>query len=197
MGRLTDFEVSDFMRVLQRMMSDQYQKYIDWDHSSTEQGTWLTKTFVSMWFRNETFLPTMVGMLDIVKKEFKKCPMSCMDRRSHLDWRWVRRRSPWKRSMHCSTKVLKQWTETNPQSVLSTEKNSDKLLCGRCHGCKIFPEGDDLPGEGWSIKLEVIVAICAEFSESLFEVVVNSSWRKSRIFRFNPDRQVDMVFFPT
>ena len=27
-----------------------------------------------MWFRNETKLPTMVGMLDIIKKELKKVP---------------------------------------------------------------------------------------------------------------------------
>ena len=57
------------------------------------------------------------------------------------------------------------------------------------------PEGDVLAEEGWNIKSEVIVAICTEFSETLFETVVNSSWRKSRIFRVNPDRQVDTVFF--
>ena len=45
--------------------------------------------------------------------------------------------------------------------------------------------------KGWNFKPEVIAAICTEFSEALFETVVNSSLRKSRIFRLIPDRQVD------
>ena len=60
---------------------------------------------------------------------------------------------------------------------------------------KFSPEGDDRAGEGWNIKSEVIFAICTEFTEALFEVVVNSSWGKRHIFRLNSDRQVDTVFF--
>ena len=56
------------------MAPDQYQKYIDWDQTRTEQGTWPTKTIVSMWFRNDTNLPTLVGLLDIIKTELKKEP---------------------------------------------------------------------------------------------------------------------------
>ena len=40
---------------------------------------------------------------------------------------------------------------------------------------KYTPEGEDLAGEGWAVKAEVISAICTEFSEALFEPVVNSS----------------------
>ena len=68
---LTDTEVLDFVRDLQEMLPDQYQKYIDWDQTRTEQGTWPTKSIVCIWFRNETNLPTMVGT-HIVKKELKK-----------------------------------------------------------------------------------------------------------------------------
>ena len=40
---------------------------------------------------------------------------------------------------------------------------------------KHTPEGEGLAGEGWTIKPDVIAGICAEFSEALFEAVVNSS----------------------
>ena len=65
---LTDTEVSAFIRDLQKMLPDQCQKYIDWDQTRIEQETWPAKTIVSMWFRNEAKLPTMVGMLEAVRK---------------------------------------------------------------------------------------------------------------------------------
>ena len=39
---------------------------------------------------------------------------------------------------------------------------------------KYTPEGG-LAGEGWTIKPDVIAGICTEFSEALFEAVLNSS----------------------
>ena len=39
---------------------------------------------------------------------------------------------------------------------------------------KYTPEGEGLAGEGCDIKSEVIARICTEFSEPLFEAVVNS-----------------------
>ena len=66
--------MSNFIKDLHQMVPDQFQKYIDWDLTKTEQGTWPTKTFVSMWFSKETYLPTMVGLLDIIKTELKKEP---------------------------------------------------------------------------------------------------------------------------
>ena len=69
---LADTEVSDFIRDLQKMLPDQYQKYINWDQTRTAQGTWPTKTVVSMWFRNETHIPMMIGMLDIIKKRMQE-----------------------------------------------------------------------------------------------------------------------------
>ena len=39
---------------------------------------------------------------------------------------------------------------------------------------KYTPEGEGLAGEGWDVKSEVIAGICTEFSEPLFEAVVNS-----------------------
>ena len=37
-----------------------------------EGGTCAFKAMVSMWFSNETNLPTMIGLLDIIKTEVKK-----------------------------------------------------------------------------------------------------------------------------
>ena len=71
---LTEIEVPNFVKDLHQMVPDQYRKYIDWEQTKTEQGTWATKTIVSMWFSSETNLPTMVGLLDIIKEELKKEP---------------------------------------------------------------------------------------------------------------------------
>ena len=45
----TATEVSNFIRDLEKMVPDQFHKFIDWDQTRTEQGTWPTKTFVNMW----------------------------------------------------------------------------------------------------------------------------------------------------
>ena len=66
--------VSNFIRDLQKIVPDQFHKYIDWEHTRTEQGTWPTKKLVSMWFKNETNMSTMIGMLEIVRNELKKAP---------------------------------------------------------------------------------------------------------------------------
>ena len=80
-------EVSNFIRDLQKMMPDQHHKYTDWDQIRTEQGTWPTKSFINMWFKNETKLARMIGLLEIVKKESCGCPVRCMGRRSQQDWK--------------------------------------------------------------------------------------------------------------
>ena len=38
---------------------------------------------------------------------------------------------------------------------------------------KLTPEEEGLAGEGWNIKPDVISAICSDFSEALFEAIVN------------------------
>ena len=50
-----------FIVDLQKMILGQFHQYVDWDQSKEEQGNWPTKTMVSMCFRNETNLATMIG----------------------------------------------------------------------------------------------------------------------------------------
>ena len=69
---LSETDVSNFIKDLHQMVPDQYRKCIDWYQTRTEQGTWPIKTMVSMWFNNETNLPKMVGLLDIISTELKK-----------------------------------------------------------------------------------------------------------------------------
>ena len=56
------------------------------------------------------------------------------------------------------------------------------FFLGSAMDAKYTLEGEGHAGEGWNIKPDVIAGICTEFSEALFEAVVNSSSRKSRIF---------------
>ena len=53
---------------LQQMVPNEFQQYIDWNQTNTEQGNWPTKTTVNMWFKNETNLATMI------EDELKRIP---------------------------------------------------------------------------------------------------------------------------
>ena len=48
------------------------------------------------------------------------------------------------------------------------------FFVGSAIAAKYTLEGEGLAGEGWDIKSDVISGICTEFSEALFEAVVNS-----------------------
>ena len=57
-----------------------HKKYVDWDQTKTEQGTWPTKIVVNMWFSNEANLAARIGLLDTVRTERKKKPYKLRER---------------------------------------------------------------------------------------------------------------------
>ena len=63
-----------YTRCCQRNTKKKKEKELIWDQTRKEQETRPTKLIVSKWFKNETNLPTMVGMLDTIKQELKKVP---------------------------------------------------------------------------------------------------------------------------
>ena len=54
-------------------------------------------------------------------------------------------------------------------------KTQISFFVGGATAAKYTPEGDGLAGERWNVKPQVIASISTEFSEALFEDVVNSS----------------------
>ena len=71
---LTETEVSNSIKDLRQIVPDPFKKYVDWERTKTQQGTWQTKTMVSMWFSNEANVPSMIRLLNIIKEELKKDP---------------------------------------------------------------------------------------------------------------------------
>ena len=55
--------------IYRRWAPNEFHKYVDWDPTRTEQGSWPTETTVNMWFKNDTNLATMFGMFGIVIDE--------------------------------------------------------------------------------------------------------------------------------
>ena len=157
------------------MVLDQYQKYIDWEQTRTEQGTWPTKTIVSMWFRNETGLPTMVGMLDIIKKELKKEPYKLHGQEISSRLEMSPNTKPLARAHALFYKGLKEVGGDESKTHVVYGKIQISFFVGGAMAAKYTPEGEGLAGEGWNIKPDVIAGICTEFSEALFEAVDNSS----------------------
>ena len=69
---IIDDEVTKPLSALERMVPQQAQKWIEWDQTKKEQGTWPRKIMVSTWFKHETNLVTMIDLLKIMKEELEK-----------------------------------------------------------------------------------------------------------------------------
>ena len=50
----------------------QANKWIDWDQTKKEQGTWPRNIMVNMWLKHETNLVTMIDLLKITRGELDK-----------------------------------------------------------------------------------------------------------------------------
>ena len=71
---MKDDEVAKLLSDLERMVPQPAQKWIDWDQTKKEQGTWPRKIMVSMWFKHETNLVTMIDLLKITTEELDEVP---------------------------------------------------------------------------------------------------------------------------
>ena len=60
---VTDSEVEKLVSDLERIVPQQAPKWVDWDQTRKDPGTWPTKMVVSMWFKNEANLVTMIDLL--------------------------------------------------------------------------------------------------------------------------------------
>ena len=69
----------------------------------------------------------------------------------------------------------KKQIQKNSNPTLSLAKFKDASVLGAPWMQNTLSEGESLSREGWTVKLDVIAGICTEFSEALFETVVNSS----------------------
>ena len=64
---------------LTQMIPLNAQKFVDWEITSTEQGNWPTKVLVSMWFKSETNLATIIELRRVVIDELQKKPYELED----------------------------------------------------------------------------------------------------------------------
>ena len=72
--RTTVDEVAHSFFNLKQMIPLNAQRFVDWEQTNTEQWNWPTKVLISMWFKSETNLATMIELLMVVKDELKKKP---------------------------------------------------------------------------------------------------------------------------
>ena len=77
------------------------------------------------------------------------------------------------RALFC--KGLKEVGRDESKIHVVNGKTQTSFFVEGAMAAKYTPERDGLAGESWIIKPEVFTAICTEFSEVLFEAVVNSS----------------------
>ena len=136
MEGLTNNEVTNFISDLQKMVLNEFHKHIDWDQTKTEQGNWPTKTFVNMWFKNETNMATKIGMLEIVKHELKKGILqlawpNCLGKIANEP----EKKGPWQTPMLYFTQASKQWEEMNPN--INVRRIQISFFVGNCNSCKV------------------------------------------------------------
>ena len=65
-------EVAAFLVDLRQMVPLNAQRFVDWEQTRTEQGSWPIKTMVRLRFKNDTNLATMIELRRVAKDELKK-----------------------------------------------------------------------------------------------------------------------------
>ena len=131
-------------------------------------------------------------MLDTIKPELKKEPKKLRGQDVSSWLETSPNTMPLAKAHALFYKGLKEVGGDESKIHVVCSKIQISFFVGGAMAAKCTPEGEGLAGEGWHIKPEVIATICTEFSEALFEAVVNSSWRMRHIFRLIPGRQVDI-----
>ena len=147
---ITDNEVEKLVGDLERMVPRQARKCVDW---VKEQGTWPTKMLVSMWFKNEVNLVTMIDLLRTVGEEQEKndCKIDGQNGKARLEV------SPQKKILakgHCTVfKGLKE---------MKGDESKVSSVVGRDVAANSFREGE-------GTNNPVVSAICTDFNDALFE----------------------------
>ena len=146
-----------------------------WLRTRQEQGTWPTKLIDSMWFKKKTNLPTMVGMLHVIKKGTQEGALQVAWTRSLFETG----DEPEKEALGegpCFVLQRPQRGERDESQIHVVHgKNQMSFFVGSAMAAKYTPEGEGHARNGWTVKSEGIARICTEFSEALFEAVVHAS----------------------
>ena len=171
---LTDTEVSNLINDLHKMVPDALRKYIDWDQTRNEQGTWPTKIMVNLWFSNEANMLTRIGLPDVMREELKKGHYTQKDQVVSSRIELSTQRKPYAKAHALFKKGLEEVKGDKSKIHVVYGKIQISFFVGSAIAAKYTPEGEGLAGEGWDIKSDVIAGICTEFSEPFFEAVVNS-----------------------
>ena len=131
------------------MIPSSAQRFVDREQTRTEQGNWPTKVLVSIWFKSETNLATMIQLLRVVQDELKKKPYE-------LKGQVVKARQ----EMSPQKKPLAKAHALFYEGMSAARSDESKIYVS----AKFTPGGEGLADQGWII----IGAICTEYSEALF-----------------------------
>ena len=131
------------------------------------QGSWPTKTMVSLWFKSDTNLATMIELLLVVKDELNKEPCKLHEQLVKARLEITPTRNPWRRRTPCFHKGLSAARADESKINVICDKLHISVLIGRNWGAKFTPEGEGLADQGWIINHDIIGAICAVQSEAL------------------------------
>ena len=168
---ITDDEVATLVSGLQRMAPQQAHNWIDLDQTRKEQGTWPTKTMVSVWFKNETNLVTMIDLLKGMKEELEKAAYKIHGQNVKARPEVSPQRKPLAEAHALFFKGLKEM-KGDESKVRTFMETLNFLLRGERNRSQIYREGQGRAEEGWIVNLPVVSAICTDFSDALFETMV-------------------------
>ena len=85
-------------------VTDYSQRFVDWEQTRAEQGSWPTKKRVSWWFKSDTNLATMIELPRVVKDELNKEPYKLLEQLVNARLEISPKRNPWRRRTLCFTK---------------------------------------------------------------------------------------------
>ena len=164
---ITDEQIIKFLDDLAKMVPQQGQKWIDWDQSRKEQGTWPTWIMVCLWFKPDVDLVTMIDLLKMVKEELEKAAYKIHGQivKARLEKR------PLAKAQAMFFQGLKQFKADESQVRV------------------FYVKHQAMQKKGGSLIIVLRQKICTEFNDVLFDAVVKSSWpTKSKMVRLAKTR---------
>ena len=141
----------------------------------TEHGSWPTKAVVSLWFKNDTSLATMIELLQMVKDELNKKPYTLYDQLVKARLEISFQKKPLTKAHALFYKGLKAVKAYESKINVIYCKLQISFLIGRGLAARFTPEGEGLADQGWTNNHDILGAICTDYSEALSEAIVKTS----------------------
>ena len=150
-------EVVGIVLDVKQMIPLDAQRFVDWEQTRAEQGSWSTKTMISLWFRSDTNLATMIELLRVVTDELNAKPCKLHDRLVKARLEISSQKKPLTKAHALFYKELKAVKADESKISVIYGKLQISFLVGRSLAATTL-EGEGFADQGWTMNHDIIGA---------------------------------------